>query len=202
MARSCGTGRPGEAQKIVQDSPGAIAAAPGHLAEAELGGHGLRGARRHPERGGDHSRRRRSGRASINSTKAGSFELERRPVSFQLLSLSSQRSWSFMPASAPPVIASRNAARRMAWSGDRRFFARDAAQGKIHTRQMRPRFLPRPAAPPKPAAGRARPAGRAAVLSPRRPTGGAGGQNGRIGLRFRGGAPPCSSLSPSSPSRS
>jgi Lhr-like helicase len=62
----------------------------------------LRGARRDPE----------FGRASMNSTKAGSRELERRPASLRrrFSFASSQRSWSFIAASAPAAIASRNAA--------------------------------------------------------------------------------------------
>ena len=50
-------GAPMRGKRSSQDPPGAIAAAAGHLAKPELGGHGLRGARRHPERGGDHAGR-------------------------------------------------------------------------------------------------------------------------------------------------
>src|ERR1019366_4745065 len=57
---------------------------------------------------------------------------------------SSQRSWSFIPAAAPAVIASRKAASRVALSGEPRVLARDAAQCRIHTKKMRPRFPPRP----------------------------------------------------------
>jgi len=81
------------------DSPRAVAAAPGHFAESDLGGHGLRRPRCHPERGGDHAGRV-DRRARIKSTKAGSLKLDRRPVS--LLSTACARAASgHGPSSLP-----------------------------------------------------------------------------------------------------
>ena len=130
------------------------------------------------------------GRASINSTKAGSFELERRPVSFQLLSLEQPAIMVLHAGLGPARDCFQERGEAHGLVRRPAFFARDAAQGKIHTHQMRPRF------PPFPQHGRNQQRAEPGLPVERRfclpgvPQEGRG-QNGRIGLRFRGGAPPC-----------
>ena len=132
------------------------------------------------------------GRARMNSTRAGSFELERRPLSLPSNCLSREQPAVVVlhPRLRPGRIASRNALSRAARSGERRFSRRTQRKRQIHTQEMRPRFPPRPQR--RRNQQRAEPGlpRRAAVLLSQASHRRAAARRGEFGLDPRGGAPP------------
>ena len=138
-------GAPTRRKRSSQNPPGPAAAAPGHLAEAKLGNHVLRRARRHTKRGRDH---------------AGRGDRPRQHEFHQSWQLRAGAAALDFALQAPPgeqpavvVLHSRRRSRRdrLQEGGEPRRpvrgaarLARDAAQCRIHTKKMRPRFPPRP----------------------------------------------------------